>query len=34
MDLDLNVIFLGDQEVQIRAFHRSVDDYMKGNSNA
>jgi len=28
------VIFLGDQEVQIRAFHRSVDDYMKGNSNA
>lgn len=27
------VIFLGDQEVQIRAFHRSVDDYVKGNAN-
>ncbi|GAA1124616.1 aromatic ring-hydroxylating oxygenase subunit alpha [Nocardioides aquiterrae] len=23
-------IFLGDQEVQIRAFHRSVDDYLEG----
>ncbi len=27
-------IFLGDQEVQIRAFHRSVDDFMKGGEHA
>jgi Rieske 2Fe-2S family protein len=26
-------IFLGDQEVQIRAFHRSVDDYLEGIRN-
>lgn len=27
-------IFLGDQEVQIRAFHRSVDDYLDGSKRA